>query len=98
MKSLYIVQDISMTSKIDGIKHDSMATARRQSVSSYDWDISPGDFTLGPALGSGDFGIVYQGRWHGTPVAVKVLNNLTFVCGGMFCSDCATYLHALSDL
>ena len=61
------------TSGSDVIERDTLSSARRQSVSSYDWDIHPGDFTLGCCVGSGDYGTVYRGRWHGTPVAVKVL-------------------------
>lgn len=63
-----------MTPQVNGVaRRDHMASAGQRSVSSYDWDISLNEFTLGPKLGSGDYGIVYQGRWHGTPVAVKVL-------------------------
>eukprot|EP00892_Ulva_mutabilis_P001689 jgi/Ulvmu1/11520/UM078_0009.1 len=47
--------------------------ARQQSVGARDWDIHPDSISVGPLLGAGDYGAVYQGRWHGTPVAVKIL-------------------------
>ncbi|GAQ89216.1 ATMRK serine/threonine protein kinase-like [Klebsormidium nitens] len=31
------------------------------------------ELTVGPRIGSGGFGIVYEGRWNGAPVAVKEL-------------------------
>ncbi|XP_078076416.1 serine/threonine-protein kinase B-raf isoform X5 [Mustelus asterias] len=41
--------------------------------SSDDWEISEGQITLGQRIGSGSFGTVYKGKWHGD-VAVKMLN------------------------
>lgn len=38
-----------------------------------DWEISPKEITTGPRIGSGSFGTVYRGHWHG-PVALKKLN------------------------
>ncbi|XP_067856036.1 serine/threonine-protein kinase B-raf isoform X1 [Heptranchias perlo] len=41
--------------------------------SSDDWEISEGQITMGQRIGSGSFGTVYKGKWHGD-VAVKMLN------------------------
>ncbi|XP_028810438.1 serine/threonine-protein kinase B-raf isoform X3 [Denticeps clupeoides] len=41
--------------------------------SSDDWEIQEGQITLGQRIGSGSFGTVYKGKWHGD-VAVKMLN------------------------
>ncbi|KAG5846162.1 hypothetical protein ANANG_G00146890 [Anguilla anguilla] len=41
--------------------------------SSDDWEIAEGQITLGQRIGSGSFGTVYKGKWHGD-VAVKMLN------------------------
>ncbi|XP_055506352.1 serine/threonine-protein kinase B-raf isoform X2 [Leucoraja erinacea] len=41
--------------------------------SSDDWEISNGQITQGQRIGSGSFGTVYKGKWHGD-VAVKMLN------------------------
>uniref|UniRef100_A0A8D3DGA5 non-specific serine/threonine protein kinase n=1 Tax=Scophthalmus maximus TaxID=52904 RepID=A0A8D3DGA5_SCOMX len=41
--------------------------------SSDDWEISEGQITLGQRIGSGSFGTVFKGKWHGD-VAVKMLN------------------------
>ncbi|XP_078727586.1 serine/threonine-protein kinase B-raf-like isoform X1 [Lampetra fluviatilis] len=41
--------------------------------SSDDWEIPEGQITAGQRIGSGSFGTVYKGKWHGD-VAVKMLN------------------------
>nr|XP_033814713.1 serine/threonine-protein kinase B-raf isoform X5 [Geotrypetes seraphini] len=41
--------------------------------SSDDWEIPDGQITVGQRIGSGSFGTVYKGKWHGD-VAVKMLN------------------------
>ncbi|CAH2276565.1 serine threonine- kinase B-raf isoform X2 [Pelobates cultripes] len=41
--------------------------------SSDDWEIADGQITVGQRIGSGSFGTVYKGKWHGD-VAVKMLN------------------------
>ncbi|NP_001087444.1 B-Raf proto-oncogene, serine/threonine kinase L homeolog [Xenopus laevis] len=41
--------------------------------SSDDWEIPDGQITVGQRIGSGSFGTVYKGKWHGD-VAVKILN------------------------
>ncbi|XP_041111169.1 serine/threonine-protein kinase B-raf-like isoform X1 [Polyodon spathula] len=41
--------------------------------SSDDWEIPEGQISLGQRIGSGSFGTVYKGKWHGD-VAVKMLN------------------------
>ena len=45
--------------------------ARRDS--NEEWEIPAVDIKIGPRIGSGSFGTVYRGQWHG-PVAVKRLN------------------------
>ncbi|XP_052034435.1 serine/threonine-protein kinase B-raf-like [Apodemus sylvaticus] len=41
--------------------------------SSDDWEIPDGQITMGQRIGSGSFGTVFKGKWHGD-VAVKMLN------------------------
>ncbi|KAG2468831.1 BRAF kinase, partial [Polypterus senegalus] len=41
--------------------------------SSDDWEIPDGQINMGQRIGSGSFGTVYKGKWHGD-VAVKMLN------------------------
>jgi B-Raf proto-oncogene serine/threonine-protein kinase len=38
-----------------------------------DWEIPADEILTGSRIGSGSFGTVYKGHWHG-PVAVKTLN------------------------
>lgn len=38
-----------------------------------DWEIPADEMKLGHRIGSGSFGTVYRGLWHG-PVAIKKLN------------------------
>ncbi|CAL4096632.1 unnamed protein product, partial [Meganyctiphanes norvegica] len=38
-----------------------------------DWEISVDEILMGNRIGSGSFGTVYRGHWHG-PVAIKTLN------------------------
>eukprot|EP00771_Trimastix_marina_P000617 gnl/Trimastix_PCT/1636.p1 GENE.gnl/Trimastix_PCT/1636~~gnl/Trimastix_PCT/1636.p1 ORF type:complete len:694 (-),score=126.93 gnl/Trimastix_PCT/1636:1349-3142(-) len=38
---------------------------------SFDWEIDPSELTGGTLIGSGGFGNVYRGYWHGAPVAWK---------------------------
>lgn len=45
--------------------------ASRESIE--DWEIPAEEILIGPRIGSGSFGTVYRGHWHG-PVAVKTLN------------------------
>lgn len=45
--------------------------APRESIE--DWEIPADEILVGPRIGSGSFGTVYKGHWHG-PVAVKTLN------------------------
>ncbi|XP_049825863.1 kinase suppressor of Ras 2 isoform X2 [Aethina tumida] len=46
---------------------------RQNSLSMREWDIPFHEVVLGNELGTGRFGTVYQGKWHGD-VAVKILN------------------------
>ncbi|CAH0564919.1 unnamed protein product [Brassicogethes aeneus] len=46
---------------------------RQNSLSMREWDIPFHEVQLGSELGTGRFGTVYQGKWHGD-VAVKILN------------------------
>ena len=41
--------------------------------SNEDWEIPAEDIFIGHRIGSGSFGTVFRGQWHG-PVAVKRLN------------------------
>lgn len=45
---------------------------RGQRDSSYYWEIEASEVTLSTRVGSGSFGTVYKGKWHGD-VAVKIL-------------------------
>lgn len=38
--------------------------------SSDDWEIPEGQITLGQRIGSGSFGTVYKGKWHGKTKAI----------------------------
>ncbi|XP_072038868.1 serine/threonine-protein kinase A-Raf-like [Amphiura filiformis] len=46
---------------------------RQRRDSNDDWEIPADDIVIGPRIGSGSFGTVYRGQWHGA-VAVKRLN------------------------
>ncbi|XP_072175596.1 serine/threonine-protein kinase A-Raf-like [Diadema setosum] len=46
---------------------------RQRRDSNDDWEIPASEISLGPRIGSGSFGTVFSGQWHGT-VAVKRLN------------------------
>lgn len=37
------------------------------------WEINPAELTLGRELGSGQFGLVLEGRWNKKKVAVKMI-------------------------
>lgn len=41
--------------------------------SNEEWEIQFDEISMGPRIGSGSFGTVYRGQWHG-PVAIKQLN------------------------
>jgi len=41
--------------------------------SNEDWEIPNDELVVGARIGSGSFGTVYKGQWHG-PVAIKRLN------------------------
>ena len=46
---------------------------RSRRDSNEDWEIPEKELGMGPRIGSGSFGTVYRGQWHG-PVAIKRLN------------------------
>lgn len=46
---------------------------KRESTGIEDWEIPEEDIIWGPRIGSGSFGTVYKGSWHG-PVALKRLH------------------------
>ncbi|XP_070558818.1 serine/threonine-protein kinase B-raf-like isoform X3 [Ptychodera flava] len=46
---------------------------RHRRDSNDDWEIPANEIVIGPRIGSGSFGTVYRGQWHGA-VAVKKLN------------------------
>ena len=37
------------------------------------WEVDPAELTLGQELGSGQFGLVLEGRWRDKKVAVKMI-------------------------
>uniref|UniRef100_A0A3P8WXY5 Tyrosine-protein kinase n=1 Tax=Cynoglossus semilaevis TaxID=244447 RepID=A0A3P8WXY5_CYNSE len=39
----------------------------------YQWEVEPEELNLGQELGSGQFGLVLEGRWRGRKVAVKMI-------------------------
>ena len=49
------------------------ATNAANKVPIEDWEIKKEEIFTGPKIGSGSFGTVYRGHWHG-PVALKKLN------------------------
>ncbi|XP_066997857.1 kinase suppressor of Ras 2 [Anabrus simplex] len=46
---------------------------RQNSLSMREWDIPFDELNIGESIGTGQFGTVYRGNWHGD-VAIKVLN------------------------
>lgn len=40
--------------------------------SSDDWEIPDGQITVGQRIGSGSFGTVYKGKWHGMYISNMV--------------------------
>jgi len=63
--------------------------------------IQPSDITLAKFLGSGGYGDVYLGRWHGCEVAVKCLNPASFfqgAAGGAGADPGAINRAAVTDL
>uniref|UniRef100_A0A671V0Y5 non-specific serine/threonine protein kinase n=1 Tax=Sparus aurata TaxID=8175 RepID=A0A671V0Y5_SPAAU len=55
------------------VKQNNTRSATPPRDSSDDWEIPEGQITLGQRIGSGSFGTVFKGKWHGD-VAVKMLN------------------------
>ncbi|VDQ05940.1 unnamed protein product [Trichobilharzia regenti] len=47
--------------------------ARNRRSSNDEWEINGQEITKGPRIGSGSFGTVFKGYWHGN-VAIKELN------------------------
>lgn len=60
--------------------------------------IQPSDISLVKFLGSGGYGDVYLGRWHGCEVAVKCLNPALFFQGGAGGDPGAINRAAVTDL
>ncbi|XP_031570873.1 serine/threonine-protein kinase A-Raf-like isoform X3 [Actinia tenebrosa] len=52
---------------------ESTRKQRQRANSTDDWEIPEGEVQMGPRIGSGSYGTVYKGNWHGA-VAVKTLN------------------------
>lgn len=40
-----------------------------------DYEIEPADLTMLDILGEGQYGVVHEADWHGTPVAAKLLKD-----------------------
>uniref|UniRef100_A0A671V3X6 non-specific serine/threonine protein kinase n=1 Tax=Sparus aurata TaxID=8175 RepID=A0A671V3X6_SPAAU len=69
VETLYSLEYMCETVKQNNTR--SATPPRRDS--SDDWEIPEGQITLGQRIGSGSFGTVFKGKWHGD-VAVKMLN------------------------
>ncbi|UYV83298.1 KSR1 [Cordylochernes scorpioides] len=67
--------DKTITSKLDSQGSDisERSWTRNSCLSLNEWDIPFDEIDLGEELGSGRFGTVYKGNWHGR-VAIKMLN------------------------
>lgn len=52
--------------------------------SSDDWEIPDGQITVGQRIGSGSFGTVYKGKWHGKwlPGQTVALKQVALPAGG----------------
>ena len=50
---------------------------RMRTNSTDDWEIPEGEVHRGPRIGSGSYGTVYRGTWHG--MASKILTAVTVV-------------------
>lgn len=62
--------DTSPTNQVK-MRHSRVRRSRRDS--NEEWEIPLEEIYVGPRIGSGSFGTVYRGQWHG-PVAIKRLN------------------------
>ncbi|KAI8437144.1 hypothetical protein MSG28_010493 [Choristoneura fumiferana] len=58
---------------LDAAKHDDNRWPRQNSLSMKEWDIPYDELKLFEVIGTGRFGTVYRGSWHGA-VAVKLLH------------------------
>ena len=56
-----------------GLRCHACHLQRPRRDSNEDWEIHMEEINIGPRIGSGSFGTVYRGQWHG-PVAIKKLN------------------------
>ncbi|CAG7725228.1 unnamed protein product [Allacma fusca] len=64
----------SLDSQIsDGEPNDRASWPRQNSLSNREWDIPFDELKMGEKIGTGHFGTVYRGNWHGD-VAIKVLD------------------------
>ncbi|KAM4023055.1 RAF proto-oncogene serine/threonine-protein kinase isoform 2-T2 [Anomaloglossus baeobatrachus] len=59
-------------SAVSGSQEKNKIRSRGQRDSSYYWEIEASEVMLSSRIGSGSFGTVYKGKWHGD-VAVKIL-------------------------
>ena len=59
---IHVVWLLQLNSQIFDLFH----FQRQRRDSNDDWEIPANDITLGPRIGSGSFGTVYHGQWHGT--------------------------------
>lgn len=62
----------SLFSDLD-VRLCSFVFQRSRRDSNEEWEIQFDEISMGPRIGSGSFGTVYRGQWHG-PVAIKQLN------------------------
>jgi serine/threonine protein kinase len=63
-----------------------------QHVMHPDYEITPAELHLGSVLGEGEYGTVYRARWHGAPVAVKVLKSSAAIRVEEFAAEIAMLL------
>uniref|UniRef100_A0A8B9Z5W9 RAF proto-oncogene serine/threonine-protein kinase n=1 Tax=Buteo japonicus TaxID=224669 RepID=A0A8B9Z5W9_9AVES len=66
------VHMVSTTMPVDSRIIEVILRPRGQRDSSYYWEIEASEVMLSTRIGSGSFGTVYKGKWHGD-VAVKIL-------------------------
>lgn len=52
--------------------------------SSDDWEIPEGQITLGQRIGSGSFGTVFKGKWHGKIFCVQTFWTFLYVVKHVF--------------
>lgn len=77
---------------------------RGQRDSSYYWEIEASEVMLSTRIGSGSFGTVYKGKWHGTFGALplpqgpeRAKKGIQFTVGAAHCGALQGHLIASED-